>query len=275
MTDTADKLLRCPFCGGEASDAGYVFYRKPCEDIAWEDGSPITEAFFCNCPACGISNMASNIGYRTKAQAIAAWNRRDLAALPGQGVRWQSFDTAPRDGSRILAKGGGLDGVDICSYNARVGCWNCGGVTLDDTDHEPEGYNRPTFWMSLAALEPAEAGGVEANNLPTPAPPVDVTFFRDGTIWVEPVSDAEAASPGVEPPQPGEASASGTPAPAPVDALVKAADGLLVVRAALDSWRRVARDGRRIDPSVVGLGEMIDVVDAALAALAALRGGAK
>jgi hypothetical protein len=81
MTDTADKLLPCPFCGGEASDAGYVFYRKPCEDIAWEDGSPITEAFFCNCPACGISNMASNIGYRTKAQAIAAWNRRDLPAL--------------------------------------------------------------------------------------------------------------------------------------------------------------------------------------------------
>jgi hypothetical protein len=59
---------------------------------------------------------------------------------------------------------------------------------------------------------------------------------------------------------------------APVDAPVKAADGLLLVRAALDSWRRVARDGRRIDPSPVGLGEMIDVVDAALDAIREGRG---
>ena len=85
---TTPELLPCPFCGGEASDAGYVFYRKPCEDTVWEDGSPITEAFFCNCPKCGINNMSGHIGYRTKAQAIAAWNTRAplspavLAALP-------------------------------------------------------------------------------------------------------------------------------------------------------------------------------------------------
>jgi hypothetical protein len=191
MTDTADKLLRCPFCGGEASDAGYVFYRKPCEDIAWEDGSPITEAFFCNCPACGISNMASNIGYRTKAQAIAAWNRRDLAALPAQGWRvkplvWETHWTGgwqrefaktpvgleyhvndqgwwfPADNLRICADRQKAKAAAQADYEARI----------------------------LAALEPAEAGGVEVDwgadvgreVLPSPVDAGGVEAMAEGTL---------------------------------------------------------------------------------------------
>lgn len=78
-------LLPCPFCGGEASDTGYVFYSKPCTETAWDDGSPIAEAFFCNCPRCGITNMSSNMGHRTKAQAVEFWNRRAaLAKIKGQ-----------------------------------------------------------------------------------------------------------------------------------------------------------------------------------------------
>ncbi len=75
---------------------------------------------------------------------------------------WRDFGTAPRDGSRILAKGGGLNDICICAYNDRVGCWDCDSVTLDDTDNEPEGYNRPIYWMPLAALEPAPGPDVAA-----------------------------------------------------------------------------------------------------------------
>lgn len=62
---------------------------------------------------------------------------------------WQPIETAPRDGTAILSAGGGLEQVDICAYNARIGGWSCGSCTLDDTDQEPEGYNRPTHWMPL------------------------------------------------------------------------------------------------------------------------------
>jgi hypothetical protein len=63
---------------------------------------------------------------------------------------WQPIETAPRDGTRILAFGGGLGEVsDVVSYNDSVGCWNAPSDTLDDRDDEPDGYNRPTHWMPL------------------------------------------------------------------------------------------------------------------------------
>lgn len=71
-----------------------------------------------------------------------------LAAL--KASEWQPIETAPKDGSRFLATGGGLGShIDFASYNDRVGCWNTTEFTLDDTDHEPEGYHRPTLWMPL------------------------------------------------------------------------------------------------------------------------------
>ena len=63
---------------------------------------------------------------------------------------WRDFITAPKDGSTFLATGGGLGSdIDIVNYNERVGCWNATNYTLDDTDHEPDGYSRPTHWMPL------------------------------------------------------------------------------------------------------------------------------
>ena len=63
---------------------------------------------------------------------------------------WRDISTAPKDGTRFLGTGGGLiRRVEIVNYNERVGCWCAENITMDDTDYEPEGYNRPTHWMPL------------------------------------------------------------------------------------------------------------------------------
>lgn len=63
---------------------------------------------------------------------------------------WRLTETAPKDGTRFLATGGGLGKeVEVVTYNERVGCWNAETCTLDDTDHEPQGYNRPTHWQPM------------------------------------------------------------------------------------------------------------------------------
>lgn len=74
-----DALLPCPFCGGEASANGHMKWSRPVEEATWDDGSPITEAFFCNCQSCGVSNIGTlSIGHQTRSAAIDAWNRRAL-----------------------------------------------------------------------------------------------------------------------------------------------------------------------------------------------------
>jgi len=62
---------------------------------------------------------------------------------------WKPIETAPRNGKRILAFGGGLDRVEIVSYNKKIGCWDAECFTLDDQDNDPLGYSRPTFWQPL------------------------------------------------------------------------------------------------------------------------------
>jgi hypothetical protein len=82
----------------------------------------------------------------------------DVETVPSGVLRnddmseWRPIDTAPRDGTRVLATGGGLDDtVEVISYNERVGAWNTENYTLDDRDDEAEGYSRPSHWMPLPA----------------------------------------------------------------------------------------------------------------------------
>lgn len=72
------ELKPCPFCGGDASDAGHIKYSRPLCDTWWSDGTSITEAYYVNCKQCGQVRAPFNLvgGYQTKDEAIAAWNRR-------------------------------------------------------------------------------------------------------------------------------------------------------------------------------------------------------
>lgn len=81
--------------------------------------------------------------YLTEATVLINAN---AAATPG----WQPIEAAPRDGTRLLGTGGGLENtVEMISYNERVAAWDTENYTLDDRDDEAEGYNRPSHWMPL------------------------------------------------------------------------------------------------------------------------------
>ncbi|MCK1577737.1 hypothetical protein [Bradyrhizobium sp. 174] len=76
------------------------------------------------------------------------------AAEPQSSGVWQPIETAAQDGTRILATGGGLgETVEVVTYNERVGCWSAETCTLDDTDHESQGYNRPTLWQPMPSSQ--------------------------------------------------------------------------------------------------------------------------
>jgi len=89
---------------------------------------------------------------------------------------WKLIETAPRDGSKILATGGGLGSeVEIVSFNVDVGAWNTAGNTLDDVDHEPEGYSRPSHWM------------------PRPVPPI-TSDYTDENVWPNGCTDVSSCA---------------------------------------------------------------------------------
>ena len=87
-------LLPCPFCGGKASASGKTHFTLKEPDAWWNDGTPIIDAFFCNCTRCGITNQTIVGGYQTQAMAIAEWNRRQ--ALEVHMVRYAWKDTKGR-----------------------------------------------------------------------------------------------------------------------------------------------------------------------------------
>lgn len=69
--------MPCPFCGGEASDTGHIAYNRALNDTTWADGSPVVEAFFVNCIACGTVARSGFIGgFQAKAEAVERWNTR-------------------------------------------------------------------------------------------------------------------------------------------------------------------------------------------------------
>lgn len=101
---------------------------------------------------------------RALREDIALLSRPPVTAIEPQEA-WQPMETAPRDGSQILATGGGLsDTVDVVAYTERVGAWNATHFTLDDRDDEPDGYSRPTHWLPIPTLpssvtRPQSGGG--------------------------------------------------------------------------------------------------------------------
>jgi len=81
-----------------------------------------------------------------------AWAQAAREAVAAARNGWRPIETAPRDGTRMLVTGGGLqDEVEAASYNPVVACWNTESYTLDDRDDEAEGYSRPSHWMPLPA----------------------------------------------------------------------------------------------------------------------------
>lgn len=73
-----NEVKPCPFCGGEASSSGVARYSDSHE--AWfADGTRITEAFYCNCMVCGVSNRGL-CGHQTQEKAITAWNTRSATS---------------------------------------------------------------------------------------------------------------------------------------------------------------------------------------------------
>lgn len=73
----ANRLLCCPFCGGEASE-GTIKYAEESEIAKTNDGQSLFH--YCNCIDCGVSNMGI-IGFRTPSEARNHWNMRVFNGL--------------------------------------------------------------------------------------------------------------------------------------------------------------------------------------------------
>lgn len=116
MTE-AEKLLPCPFCGGEANANGSIKFDAKHE--AWfSDGARVLEAFFCGCVTCGITNQGL-FGHQTREKAIAAWNRR--AAPSAEAVREACakvcdavWENEPRASQDFMFKQGFEAAAEIC-----------------------------------------------------------------------------------------------------------------------------------------------------------------
>ena len=72
-----EKLKPCPFCGGEA--VIMERYRK---------GTTNRKMYWVECKACWAAQYHGNDGgYRTKAKATEAWNRRMERSEDGKGEK--------------------------------------------------------------------------------------------------------------------------------------------------------------------------------------------
>lgn len=71
MQKTAEGLLPCPFCGGEAS-IGTTRISDPMTAKL----NNRTNGFFVNCKICGANNNTLHLGYATKEIAAHYWNTR-------------------------------------------------------------------------------------------------------------------------------------------------------------------------------------------------------
>lgn len=73
MTHTDKGLLPCPFCGGVA---GINTCRTSDREFLRMNGWDSDTGYGVNCIVCGVNNRGIAYGFRTKEQAVEAWNRR-------------------------------------------------------------------------------------------------------------------------------------------------------------------------------------------------------
>ena len=135
-------LLPCPFCGGNAD----TYFGH------------ITKRHYVSCMTenCGMTGPDAD----TYESAISAWNARTHSAEIAGALRdaegWQPIETAPRDGSRILAMirwswSDGTDGEaqDVIYWYAGGKFWVCG-TPMNYVQGLDEGVE-PTHWRPLPA----------------------------------------------------------------------------------------------------------------------------
>lgn len=67
---------------------------------------------------------------------------------------WRPIETAPRDGTRILLAGGGLERVNVGNWCAHVAAWDAEAEGMfEDGPAFLEGHeDGPTMWMPLPPL---------------------------------------------------------------------------------------------------------------------------
>ena len=157
MTDLPD-MRQCPFCGG--SDLA-VATRK------LRNGAFATRIACIDCDADGPPTDVEH-EYEAAATAAVAWNRRAFG--------WQPIETAPKDGSYILAwvpdfgcsivrwfderKSGPVYGADSINAPSMQSGWIGDNEEVFSTIEFPDGNviegAQPTHWMPLP--EPPEVG---------------------------------------------------------------------------------------------------------------------
>jgi hypothetical protein len=123
------ELLPCPFCGGEN-----VSIFGP---VGWHRQFGVSHT----CMAFHGGSGDFTVGAHSRAEAIAAWNRR---ALPS-ATAWQPIETAPRDGTQFLAFDGFFMEVVRFDVNNRlITAWS-GDLFSADVDVHCDA----THWMPL------------------------------------------------------------------------------------------------------------------------------
>ncbi len=146
MTDSAERLDPCPFCGGQPSDTPTI---EQIEYNSWVASINCNRCYISMTPKFTEPSEAGAI-----ASAIAAWNRRppaEAGALEG----WKPIETAPKDRMMRLW----VPEFDAWAAGEWKGAWSYAAegwrlsapMTLEGKQVMVTGAPVPTHWMPLAS----------------------------------------------------------------------------------------------------------------------------